>query len=169
LAIMKGAIIVSTAVSSLVSIIGTIVALNVLAPAVVEAQETRIRAESVDVVDGNGTSRILMSAGLGARVSMLLRSQAGINRISISTGGDPAFGGISPDDAYVRVFAPEGPRGAGGLLPIASLGTTQGGAGSTLDLKDRNDQTRIQLLVDADGNPSIEMRDASGNVTWRAQ
>ena len=36
-------------------------------------------------------------------------------------------------------------------------------------LRDRQGQTRILLLLDADGNPSIEMRDASSNVTWSAQ
>ena len=166
---MKGAILVSAAVSSLVSTIGTVVALNILARAVVEAQGTQIRAESVWVVDENGTQRVTMSTGPGAHSSARVRSADGILRVSMSTGGVPRDGGTQPDEADVQVFAPEGTTGFGGPGPIASLGTGAGGVGSTLYLGDRQGQIRIFLRVDADGNPSMEMRDASGNVTWRAQ
>ena len=166
---MKAAILVSAAVSSLVSIIGTLVALNVLAPAAVEAQQAGIRDERVAVVDGNGTERAIMSTGPGARSAVGVWSATGIPRAVMSTGGVPP-GGTEPDEASLGVFAPEGSTAqVGGLPPIASLGTGAGGAGSALVLRDRQGQTRIWLRVDADGNPSMEMRDASGNVTWRAQ
>lgn len=167
---MKGAILVSAAVSSLVSIIGTVLALNVLAPAVVEAQEARIRAESVVVVDGSGTDRVRMRTGPGTRSSVGVFSEAGRLRISLSTGGIPEDDGTQPDEAVVQIFSPEGSIGfPGGLPPIAHLGTTAGGAGSVMYLRDRQGQIRIRLAVDADGNPSIETRDATGNVTWSAQ
>jgi len=167
---MKGAILVSAAVSSLVSIIGTVVALNVLAPAIVEAQETRIRAESVVVVDGNGTNRVRMATGPDVRSQVTVLSQAGIPRVSIGAGGFGRGGVVLPDEANLEVYAPEGPTSQpGGLRPIAVLGTTQDGAGSHMLLSDRQGQIRIGLRVDADGNPSIQMLDANGNVAWSAQ
>ncbi len=81
----------------------------------------------------------------------------------MSTGGNPARGGNS-EEAGLWVFAPER-----GLLSIAGLGTLLDGSGSTMYLRDRQGQNRILLQLDADGNPSIEMRDSNGNVTWRAQ
>jgi len=163
---MKGAILVSAAVSSLVSIIGIIVALNILAPAVVEAQETRIRAERVVVVDDSGTNRVTMSTGpIVSRSAVSVFSEAGISRAYMSTVGS---GGVDGDAVNLVLFAPEG-RLASGAEGIARLGTGAGGAGATFHLADRQGQIRIWLQVDGDGNPSIEMRDASGNVTWRAQ
>ena len=49
------------------------------------------------------------------------------------------------------------------------LGTDNDGVGSEMYLSDRQGLPRIWLRVDADGNPSMEMRDTEGNVTWRAR
>lgn len=141
---------------------GTIVALHVVAAAAVDAQESRIRAERVAIVDGNGAERAIMrSEGVD------LLSSAGIRRITMDVGSQAAPGGTS-DAARLQVFAPER-GGAEGRPPIAVFGTDSGGEGSLLQLRDRHQQIRIALRVDRDGNASIEMRDADGNVTWRAQ
>lgn len=162
---MTAAVLVSGVVSSLVSIMGTILALHVVAPAVVDAQEARVRAERVAIVDGDGTERAIMSSGPGVRAAVRVHSSAGFPRIDLATGGQLPQGGTEPDHAQFHVYAPEGPT----LLPIAVLGTANQGEGSLLLLRDRQEQTRISLRVDRDGNPSIEMRDADGNVTWRAE
>jgi hypothetical protein len=142
--------------------LGGILALSLAAPAFVEAQETRIRAESVVVVDDSGTNRAAMSTGPGARSAVRVRSQGGRDRVIMYTGGTIVGGGTQPDEANVSVFVPEADT-------IAALGTAPDGTGSVMYLRDRQGQTRIWLRVDLDGNPSIEMRDANGDVTWQAQ
>lgn len=162
---MKAAILISGVVSSLVSLIGTIVVLHVVAPSIVDAHEAHVRAEHVAIVDGDGTERATMSSGPGVRAAVRVLSSAGIPRIDMSTGGQVPQGGTVPDQAQFHVYAPEGPA----LLPIAVLGTDIRGEGSQLILRDRQGQTRISLRVDRDGKPSIEMWDADGNVTWLAE
>jgi hypothetical protein len=149
--------------------LGGILAFSLVIPSFVEAQESRIRAESVVVVDDSGTIRANMNSGPGARSNVGVFSQAGIPRISMSTGGSLSAGGTQPDEATLAIFPPEGAPAQGSPGSIAILGTGAEGVGSTMQLLDRQGQTRIWLRVDADGNPSIEMRDASGNVTWWAQ
>jgi len=162
---MKVAILVSGVVSSVVSILSTILALYVLTPGVVDARESSTRAERVAIVDGDGTERAIMSSGPGVRAAVRVLSSAGIPRIDLSTGGQVPQGGTVPDQAQFHVYAPEGPA----LLPIAVLGTDVRGEGSQLILRDRQEQTRLSIRVDPGGNPSMEMRDAHGNVTWRAE
>jgi hypothetical protein len=166
---MRRTILLSGVCAFITAFFGGLLAFSLVVPQIVDAQVTRIRAEDIVVVDESGTNRVRLSTGPGTRSELRVLSQTGVPRVAISTGGDPAFGSIESDAAYVRVFAPEGPLGAGGLAPIASFGTTADGAGTEMRLRDRNNQIRLRLLVDSDGNPSIEMMDPDGNVTWSAQ
>jgi hypothetical protein len=143
--------------------LGGVLAFSLVVPGIADAQESRIRAESVVVVDGNGTTRANMNSGPGARSGVSVWSQAGVPRVQVATGGSIAGGGTQPDAAIVGVFAPEGSP------MIALLGTGAEGVGSTMQLSDRQGQIRLWLRVDADGNPSIQMLDANGNITWSAQ
>ena len=146
--------------------LGGVLAFSFVVPGIVEAQETRIRAESVVVVDDSGMNRAAMETGPGARSAVVVRSQGEITRVSLNIGGGA---GTRPDAAFLSVFAPEGPPDEGGIPAIARLGTGDDGDGSVMYLRDRQGGIRIWLRVDGDGNPSMEIRDASGNVTWRAE
>jgi hypothetical protein len=143
---------------------GTVLAASLAIPAVVDAQEARIRAQRLSIVDGEGTERAVISSGPRANAGIVnVYSALGIPRVSMSTGVTEA------DQAWVEVYAPQGSLArAGGIPAIAHLGTDIGGEGSHLLLRDRQGQTRILLQVGSDGNTSIETRDAQGNVTWSA-
>jgi hypothetical protein len=164
---MRIPILVCGSLSSIVSIMGTILALHVVAPGSVDAQEARIRAERIAVVDGNGADRAVMRSGADGRAGVDVISPAGLRRISLDLGSPQFIPGGTPDAARLLVFPPEG--SGPGNPAIAGLGTGPGGEDSLLYLRDRQGQVRILLRVDGSGNPSIEMRDADGNVTWQAQ
>jgi hypothetical protein len=168
---MRRTILLTGVLPFISAFLGGIMALHVGAPGALNAEETRIRAESVVVVDESGTNRVSMSSSTTGtdRSAVDVYSAAGINRAVLSTAASSPGDITQPLDAVNLVlFAPEG-RLASGAEGIARLGTGAGGAGATFHLADRQGQIRIWLQVDADGNPSIEMRDASGNVTWSAQ
>jgi hypothetical protein len=84
----------------------------------------------------------------------------------VSTGGPSNQGGVLPDAAGFNLSASDGTQ-------IARLGTRGTGdtyePGVLLRLADMQGRARVVLTVAPDGTPSIEMLDANGNVTWRAQ
>ena len=78
-----------------------------------------------------------------------------------------ALGGMLPDVAGFAVLNPDG-------TPAAALGAGRGSQGTlpltnNLVLFDLQGRPRVVLLVAADGTPSMQLLDANGNVTWRAQ
>ncbi len=160
---MKGTILVSGVVSSLVSITGTIVALNVLAPAVVEAQQNRIRAENVAVVDGSGTQRVQMEAGPGAYAGVRVLAPDGQqSRWSLYTGsGAPDTIGTLPEVAALNLWDADGQI-------VGRFVTLSPESGVQLVLRDREERNRVRVAVDGEGNPSIRLLDANDNVVWSA-
>jgi hypothetical protein len=67
-----------------------------------------------------------------------------------------------PEAERDALFQPYAERGELGQQR-AYLGTTNSGA-STLALRDKQGKVRVRLTVAADGEPRIEMLDASGRV-----
>ena len=57
---MKRAIVLSGLASFAMAIVGTLLAANLVAPAVADAQNTRIRAERLTIIDGDGVDRVLL-------------------------------------------------------------------------------------------------------------
>ena len=76
--------------------------------------------------------------------------------------------GNDPDNAGFNVLA------ADGTTQLVRLGTSHGARGdqplsNILLLYDWQGQPRVALRVREDGTASIQMLDASGNVTWEAK
>lgn len=167
---MRGAIISSTVISSLVSILGTMVSINWIAPAVAEAEGNRIRAEEIVVADERGVSRLAMGPGAGAiaRYAVFTGDEP---RIVLGTGGPAALGGTQPLNAELRVIYAGRPGqdiiAAGRPQPAVLVGTQANGL-PHIRIFDRELHDRVVLAVDDDGNPSIRLLDADGNVIWQA-
>jgi hypothetical protein len=160
---MRLAILVSAVVSSLVSILATLATINLLAPAAVEAQGTRIRAEEIVVHDAQGMDRLLMWPGPGIGARYVVNGPDGAPRVSIGSGGPVARGATEPLSANVTVLHP----GISPVVAATNMGTDPNGRPRLL-LSDREGRNRVRIALDDDGNPSIELRDASDNVIWRA-
>jgi hypothetical protein len=143
--------------------LGGSLALALVVPMVVDAQEARIRAESVSVI-GAGTDRISLTTkwdGAGGELDLL--APDGTTRLIIGAGGitvpDPAGSGMN-------VVAEDGTQ-------LARFGTGHGPLGNLplttqMFLNDLNGQTRIRLSVAEDGTPRIFLYDEDGAVAWSA-
>jgi hypothetical protein len=155
---------ISAFVASLASIAVTSLLWAVVPPAVVEAQEGRIRAEAVTVFGDNNVDRVRLQSGPGFAAAMQVLDSQGTVRVQAATG-------------HPRPDADQGQRLAAAGLSIWSqegtligrLGTPQVGEGIGVFLFDSEERVRIRLRVAGDGTPSIVMLDAEGNVTWSAQ
>ena len=167
---MRGAIIISAVVSSLLSIVGTLVSVNWIAPTVAEAQGNRIRAEEIVVEDAQGVTRLRMGTGAGA-IARYGVFDGDDPRIVLGVGGPAALGGTQPLNAELRVIHPgrsgEEILATGSPQPAVRIGTDADGL-PHLRLLDPAVRERVIIALDDAGNPSIRLLDANGNVTWQA-
>jgi hypothetical protein len=157
---------VSVVLPLVMGFLGTVLAHSLALPRLADAQDARIRAEQVTVVGDNGVDRVDLATGPGVNVAVQVMDANGARRAGFNTGG--LLAGNDPDGSGFNVWA------ADGTTPLVRLGTGRGptGAGplrNLLFLTDWEGHIRIRLSVDENGTPSMEMLDANGNVTWRAQ
>ena len=163
---MRRTVLLSGAASFVMAFLGTMVASTLVVPEAVGAQEARIRAEQFTVVGDNGADRVYLRTGPGANAAVGVADTSGVTRATINAA--EGRGGDNPDDAGFTVYAGDG------TTPLARLGTGRGPRGdqplrNSLSLRDWQGQPRVLLRVLEDGTPSIQMWDASGNVTWEAK
>ena len=160
---MRRTILLAGALPFISAFAGGVLALSAVVPNLVEAQEARLRAESVTVV-GAGTDRIRLATKWDGQASdFTLLAPDGTERLIIGAGGiavhDPAGSGINvtaEDGTQVARFGTG--HGPLGNLPL----TTQ------MFLNDQSGQTRIRLSVAQDGTPAMLMYDVAGAVIWSA-
>lgn len=182
---MKWAIVLCSAGSFVMAFLGTVLAAALVLPGMVEAEEARIRAESITLVGDNGVDRVRLHVGgdgnpsielLGGDGSERIRLQTGPGiaagvtlfdpqggpRVQLDAGGAPT-GGTLPGDVGFNVFADDGTQ-------IIRLGTAApaAGGGVTFALRDPEGRNRIRLGVASDGTPSIRVLEADGSLIWTA-
>ena len=149
-------------ISSLTSILVTTLVLTLGLPSVVAAQEAALHADKSIGVGTGGADRIRLSLGQGVNASVAVLDPDGRTRTLMGAGGPT---GNEPETADFVLWAQDGTR-------IARLGTrntpTSHAAGVDLALADADGHVRLDLVVDENGTPSIQMFDADGNVTWSA-
>ncbi len=96
----------------------------------------------------------------------ILAQDGTTSRASMNTGAGQSTGGILADAAGFELYLVDGTR-------VGRLGThnsvVDGPGTVNFFLSDSQGNKRIVLLIDDDGNPSIQMLDAAGNVTWAAR
>jgi hypothetical protein len=163
---MRRTLLVSVVLPLIMGFLGTVLAHSLARPGLVDAQDTRIRAERVTVVGGNGAERIDLANGPGLNSAVQVNDSNGVRRAGFNNGG--LLSGNDPDGSGFNVWA------ADGTTPMVRLGTGRGPTGTgplrnLLFLTDWQGQIRIRLSVDENGTPTMEMLDANGNVAWQAQ
>jgi hypothetical protein len=143
--------------------LGGALALSVAMPTIIEAQEARIRAETVTVV-GAGTDRVrLTTSGDGQIGDLSMLAPSGTRRLLLSEGGIDA---PDPSSSGITIYAEDGTRV--GRLGIGRGPTAILPVSTALTLNDLSGLRRLQLIVDEDGTPSMLMFDAGGAVIWSA-
>jgi hypothetical protein len=163
---MRRTLLLSIVLPLLMGFLGAVLAQTLAMPALVAAQDARIRAERVTVVGDNGVDRIDLATGPGLNVAVQVNDSNGARRAGFNTGG--LLAGNDPDGSGFNVWA------ADGSTPMVRLGTGRGPSGTgplrnLLYLTDWQGQIRIRLMVDENGTPSMEMLDAEGTITWSAR
>jgi hypothetical protein len=149
-------------ISSVTSILSTMIVLTLALPSVVSAEEATLHADQSIGVGPGGADRIRLSMGQGINATVAVLGTDGRMRTLMGAGGPT---GNEPETADFVLWAQDGTR-------IARLGTrntpSSHAAGVDLALADSAGHVRIDMAVDENGTPSIQMFDADGNATWSA-
>ncbi len=144
--------------SALVWVTFTALAVLVAFPVIADAQATRIRAEQVTVVGVDGKELVRLGVPPAPATNYACAQVVGVEgtvRTAMCNGGN--------NDAVAagfNVFNQAGSR-------IARIGNLGGPLLAVL-LRDNQARNRFIAQLDEDGNASIQMLDAEGNVVWSA-
>jgi hypothetical protein len=154
---VKRIIVLSSLVTSALWVTMTALAMVIFFPAIVDAQATRVRAEQVTVVGGDGKELVRLGVPPAPATNYACAQVIGVEgtvRTAMCNGGGDPFA------AGVMVYKQAGSR-------IARIGTVPGGISHVI-LQDNQARNRFVAQLDADGNASIQILGADGNVVWSA-
>jgi hypothetical protein len=162
---MRRSVIVTAVVTSVVSTTLTALVMLALLPAVVTAQVERLTATGLTIQRGDGLQGLVADVRpTGGGIVQVFGPDGTTTRVQLASGGAAPGQVIRPDapGAGVNVNGVNGTR-------IARLGT-HGVLNDSimLELDDAQGNARFRAIVDPDGNPTIELMDAEGHVTWSA-
>ena len=156
---MKRTVIISAVVSLVMGFAGAALGIMVLLPAIAAAEPTELRADRLVISGEAGTDRVVLKGSPGqAEGAVQLVDVNGKTRVGVDMGG--------PDGTIANAFGFH-LRADDGTV-VANLGVVKNATGVSLVLSDQQGHGRINLLVDSDGTPSMQMMDAGGNIIWSA-
>lgn len=153
--------------SLLTGFLGAVVALQLTLPTIVGAQEADVRARQYLVIGSDGANRGIFGETVSAQfgtvgTTLRLNNAEGVTRLALNTGfRAPEGAGLSLADhqgqqrIWLQVATDVERDTVGDLDRIAVL--------------DQEGRVRLNLGVDGQGSPFIELRDAAGNITWQAR
>ena len=160
---MRRTIVLAGVLSFVSTICGGLVTAWVILPPLVDAQETRIRAEALSIVGAGSDRAQFVTQWDGGGSELYYLDPDGTRRLVIGVGGidvsDQDGSGISVFDRSGTAVARFGMgRGPLGNLPLST----------SLILWDQDGHPRVRISVAADGTPVMQLLDADGAVTWSA-
>lgn len=151
--------VVMAVVSAGMGFAGSALAFSLLLPPLVDAQSAQVRADHLVINSESGADRVLLKGSPGpAEGAVQLIDINGKPRIGVEMGG--------PDGTIPNAFGFHLRTDSGTV--IGNLGVINDVAGVALSLTDQQGHQRINLQVDNDGTPTMQLLDAAGNVTWSA-
>ena len=158
---MQRGIVLSTCVSSVVSAAMTALVLVTVLPSAVEAEVTRLTGSSLSVVGSDGLPGVTADVGApGGGILRVYGSDGKTVRLSLNSSGQAPDGGIAAN-AGVNVYNVDG-------LEVVRVGSNQALNGYAVNLRDAQGVTRYRAAVDGNGDPTVQLFDAQGNVIWSA-
>lgn len=157
---MKRIIVLSSLVTSAVWVALTTLAIIVVFPAIAGAQAALPTIPSTAVIGADGKELVLLGAPpAGTDYDCVdLLGVEGRRRASMCSGGNG-----NPANTGLNLYTQEGQL-------LARIGTvaSSGGGRPWLLLADAQGRRRLVEQLDDDGNASIQLLDADGNVVWSA-
>jgi RIP homotypic interaction motif len=162
---MRRSVILTAVVTSVMSTTLTALVMLALLPAVVSAQVERISTTGLTIVRADGLQGVLADVRpTGGGLLQILGPDGTTPRVQVASGGRTAGQPVAP-----------GPGGAGVNVYNANgvqVGRIGVGASDRpivqIQLADAQGNVRYRASVDPDGNPTIELLNAEGEVTWSA-
>lgn len=157
---MRRTVVISGVASFTMAFVGTLLALALALPPMVEAQQSRLRAEALAIWAPNGADRIRLQ-GQGQAIAVL-GEDGQTARVTMNSGGPAA--NPDPRNAGVNLYTQDG-------VAIGRLGTQLGPDGELwggrLRLGDPDGTDRLDLTTGPGVRAAVTLRDATG--TRRAQ
>jgi len=158
---MQRSIVLSTFVSSVVSAAVTALVILAVLPSAVDAEVSRLTGSSLSLVGSDGLPGVTAEVGPpGGGILQVYGSDGKTVRLSLNSSGQAADGGIAPN-AGLNVYNMDGKE-------VVRVGSIQALNGYAINLRDMQGVTRYRAAVDGNGNPTIQLFDAQGNVIWSA-
>ena len=172
---MQPTVFLAAFLSLAMSFLGTALAVQLLIPAAVNAQQERMMATGLTVVRPDGlpgmTAEVRSTGGgllqiLGVD-GQTLRAQLGAGGTANCTPGDTSSYCQEGGNAGMDVRHPDGSLAVrlGLLASPFGLATT---LAPGMRLVDTEGNIRYQASLDRDGNPTLQLFDADGRVIWSA-
>ena len=159
--VMRSNVVLSMVASGIVSAGVTALVMFALLPAAVNAEVAQLTGSSLTVVGSNGQPGVTAEAGEpGGGILRVFGSDGKTVRLSLNFSGQPVDGGIAPN-AGLNVYNTDGAE-------VLRVGSNQALNGYAVILRDAHGVTRYRAAVDGDGNPTVQLFDAQGDVMWSA-
>jgi hypothetical protein len=162
---MRRSIILTALVTSVASTTLTALVMLALLPAVVDAQVERLTAAGLTIARADGLQGVVADVRpTGGGIMQVLGPDGTTPRVQMASGGAAAGQAIQPGPggAGVNVYDGKGTQ-------VARLGISGGESAIVqIQLADAQGKVRYRTTLDPDGNPSIQLYDADGQVTWSA-
>ena len=157
---MRRSVLISVVASSAVSALVTALVMLAMLPSLVDAQVAKLSASSLELTGEHGQGVTAEVGPPGGGIVRVLGSDGKTVRLSLNSSGQPGPSGIAAN-AGMNVY------NVGGL-EVARLGSIASLNGYGLNLRDAQGNTRYRVAVDGDGNATVQLYDADGNVIWSA-
>jgi hypothetical protein len=159
--IVRGTIVLTVLASSVISAAVTALLTLVILPSAVDAQVAKLTGSGLSVVGTDGGPGISAEVGTpGGGILQVFGSDGKTVRLSLNSSGQPGNAGIAPN-AGLNVYNVDGQE-------VVRVGSNQALNGYAFNLRDAHGNTRYRAAVDGNGDPTIQLFDAEGNVIWSA-
>jgi len=159
--VMKRGLLLSALVASVTSAAVTALVMLVLLPVSVHGQAARTTATGITVVNSDGLQGITGDVRpTGGGLLRIFGADGTTDRVSLSAAGaNPQNAGLDAFDASGNLIAHIGTFTLGNPSALGNPGAF---------FRDAQGNIRFLASLDANGNGSIKLLDASGNVIWSA-
>ena len=157
---MRFTVLLSAAISSIVSVLATLVVVWFALPAIAEAQSREVDAGTLRVIGSDGTTRfdVAETALGGANLRIL---QKDVTRAQLVSGAR------DPESVGFNLFDTAGQRRVWLALKQGRVVGTTGDLTGIAMLVDQQ-RIRVHIGVDGNGDPFIWLLDVDGNPVWSA-
>ena len=158
---MRSSVALSVVASSAISTAVSALIFTLALPGLVDAQVARTTAAGLTVVSPDGLEGVTADVrSTGGGILNILGVDGKVVRVSVGAGGGPVGQPTNPQNGGVSINDVNGQQ----LIRIGSINGTV----METQLSDGQGKVRYRASLDSDGNPTIQLLTADGEVVWSA-